>query len=76
MNTKVNNERPESSFQLSSAEFSTVPSTSRTKSPIRMNKQCNAQESTKSLQRSYIIESMDSDTRPHNCQPQSRRYIK
>ena len=27
-----------------------------------MNKQCNAQGSTKSLQRSYSIESMDSDT--------------
>ena len=27
-----------------------------------MNKQCNAQESTKPLQRSYGIESMDSDT--------------
>ena len=27
-----------------------------------MNKQCNAQGSTKSLQRSYSIEGMDSDT--------------
>ena len=27
-----------------------------------MNKQCNAQGSTKSLQRSYSVESMDSDT--------------
>ena len=38
------------------------PSTSRTKSSIRMNKQCNAQGSTKFLQRSYSIESVDSDT--------------
>ena len=64
MNTKVNNERSESVFKLPSAKFDTVPSTSRTKSPIRMNKQCNAQGLTKSLQRSYSIESMDSDT---NC---------
>ena len=29
---------------------------------MRINKQCNAQESTKSLQNSYSVESMDSDT--------------
>ena len=34
---------------------------SRTKSPIRI-KQCNAQGSTKPLQRTYITESMESDT--------------
>ena len=43
MNIKVNNERPGSSFKLPSAKFHTVPSTSRTKSSIRVNKQCNAQ---------------------------------
>ena len=35
---------------------------SRTKSPIRINKHCNAQGSTKSQRRTYSIESMDSDT--------------
>ena len=35
---------------------------SRTKSPIRIDKHCNAQGSTKPLQRTYSIESMDSDT--------------
>ena len=54
MNTKVNNEKPGSALKL--------PSTSRIKSPIRMNKQCNAQGSTKSLQRSYSIKSIDSDS--------------
>ena len=53
-NTKVNSKRPGGTFKL--------PSTSRTKSPLRMNKYFNAQGSTKSLQRSYSIESMDSDT--------------
>ena len=43
-------------------KFDAVPSVSRTKSPIRMNKQCNAQGLTKSLQRTYSIESMDSDS--------------
>ena len=50
MNTKVNKERPGSTFKMPS----------RTKSPIR-TKQCNAQGSTKPLQRTYSIE-MDSDT--------------
>ena len=49
---------------MPSDKFYTVPSTSRTKSSLRMNKQCNAQGSTKSLQRSYRIESMDSDADP------------
>ena len=31
-------------------------------SPIRINKHCNAQGSTKPLQRTYSVESMDSDT--------------
>ena len=51
INTKVNKERPGSTFKMPS----------RTKSPIRI-KQCNALESTKPLQRTYGIESMDSDT--------------
>ena len=61
-NTKVIGERPGGPFKLPPAKFNTVPSPSRTKSPMGMNKQSNAQGSTKSLQRSYSIESMDSDT--------------
>ena len=34
---------------------------SRTKSPIQINKHCNAQGSTKPLQRTYCIESMNND---------------
>ena len=52
MNTKVNNEKPGSAFKMPS----------RKKSPIRANKQSNAQGSTKPQQRTYSIESMDSDT--------------
>ena len=62
MNAIVNNERLGSAFKLPSVKFDTVPSTSRTKSLIRIDKQFNAQRSTKSLHRSYSIESMDSDT--------------
>ena len=62
MNTKVNNERPGSAFKLPSTKFHTIPLTSRVKSPIRINKQCNAHGSTKPLQRSYCTESIDSDT--------------
>ena len=51
MNTEVNKERPRSTFKMPS----------RTKSPIRI-KQCNAQGSTKLLQRTYSLESIDSDT--------------
>ena len=51
MNTIVNNEKPGSAFKMPS----------RTKSPIR-NKQRNNQGSTKPLQRTYGIQSMDSDT--------------
>ena len=61
-NTKVISERPEGTFKLPPAKFYTVPSPSRTKSPMVMNKQSNAQGSIKSLQKSYSIESMDSDT--------------
>ena len=50
MNTKVNKERPGGTFKML-----------RTKLPIRI-KQYNAQGSTKPLQRTYSIESMDSDT--------------
>ena len=51
MNTKVNKERPGSTFKMPS----------RTESPIR-TKLYNAQGSTKPLQRTYSIESMNSDT--------------
>ena len=51
MNTKVNKEKPESTFK--------IPST--TKSPIT-TEQSNSQPPTKPLQRTYSIESMDSDT--------------
>ena len=60
--TEVISERPGSTFKLPPAKFDTVPSPSRTKSPMEINKQSNAQGSTKSLQRSHSIESMDSDT--------------
>ena len=40
-NSKVNNERPGSAFKLPTTKFHTVPTKWRTKSPIRMNKQCN-----------------------------------
>ena len=62
MNMKVNNERPGSASKLPTTKFYTVPSTSKTNSLIRINKQCNAQGSTKHLQRTYRLESMDSDT--------------
>ena len=62
MNTKVNNERVGSAFKLPSAKPDRDPSTSRTKSPKRIYKQCNGQGLTKSLNRSYSIESMDSET--------------
>ena len=51
MNTKVNKERPGSTFK--------IPST--TKSPIT-TKPSNSQPPAKPLQRTYSIESMDSDT--------------
>ena len=61
-NTEVISERPGGTFKLLPAKFNTVPSPSRTKSLMGMNKQSNTQGSTKSLQRSYSIESMDNDT--------------
>ena len=51
MNTKMNNERPGSTFKMPS----------RTKSPIKI-KQYSTQGLTKPLQRTYSIESMDTDT--------------
>ena len=55
-------ERPRDTFKLPPAKFDAISSPSRTKSPMGMNKHFNAQELTKSLQRSYSIESMDSNT--------------
>ena len=59
MNTKVNKERPGSTFKIPSS----------TKSPITTNSQqptkplqSNSQQPTKPLQRTYSIESMDSDS--------------
>ena len=60
MNIKINSEKQGGSFKLPPAKFDAVPLT--TKSPMRVNKYCNAQGSTRSLQRSYTVESMDSDT--------------
>ena len=51
MNTKVNKERPGSTFKISST----------TKSPIT-TKPSNSQQPTKLLQRTYSIEGVDSDT--------------
>ena len=75
MNTKVNNERSEYAFELPLAEFDSDPLKSRTKSPMRMNKQSRPLGLTKSLQRSYSIESMDRDP-DNSCQSQCRRYNK
>ena len=61
-NTEVISERPGDTFKLPPAKFNAVPSPTRTKSPMGIDKQSNAQGSTKSLQRSYSIESMDSNT--------------
>ena len=61
-NTEMISERPGGTFKLPPAKFDPVPSQSRTKSPMGMNKQSNALRSKKSLQRSYGIESMDCTT--------------
>ena len=58
INIKVNKERPGSTFKLSSAKFDRNASTSRIKTP-RINNQCNAQGSAKSLYRSYSVQTMD-----------------
>ena len=55
-------ERPGSTFKLPPAKFDAVPSSSRAKSPMGIDKQSNAQGTSKSLQRSYSMESMDCDT--------------
>ena len=52
MNTEVISKRLGGTFKLPPAKFDAVPSPSRTKSSMGMNKQSNAQGSTKSLQRS------------------------
>ena len=62
MNTEVISERPGGTLKLPPAKFNAIPSPSRTKSPMGIDKQSNAQGSTKSLWRSYSIESMDNDT--------------
>ena len=61
MNTEVISDRPGGTFKLLPAKLDAVPSPSRTKSPMGIDKQSNARGSTESLQRSYSIESMDSD---------------
>ena len=61
-NTEVFSERPGGTFKLSPAKFDAVSSSSRAKSPIGIDKHSNAQGTSKSLQRSCSIESMDSDT--------------
>ena len=61
-NTEVFSERPGGTFKLSPAKFDAFPSSSRAKSPMGIDKQSNGQGTSKSLQRSYSIESMDSDT--------------
>ena len=62
MNSEVISERPGGTFTLPPAKFDAGPSLSRTKSPMGINKLSNAQGSTKSRQRSYSIESMDTYT--------------
>ena len=62
MNTEVISERPGGTFKLPPAKLDAVPPPSRAKSPMRIDKQSNVQGSTKLLQRSYSMESMDSDT--------------
>ena len=53
MNTEVISERPGGTFKLPPAKFDAVPSPSRAKSPMGINKQSCDQGSTKSQQRSY-----------------------
>ena len=49
MNTEVISERPGGTFKLPPAKFDAVPSPSRTKSPMGIDKQSNAQGTSKSL---------------------------
>ena len=59
--SEVISERPRGTLKLPPAKFNAVPSPSRIKSPVGIDKQSNTQRSTKSLERSYSIESMDSN---------------
>ena len=61
MNTEVISERPGNTFKLPPAKFDAVPSPSRAKSPMGIDKLSNSLGTSKSLQRSYSIESMDSN---------------
>ena len=61
-NTEVFSEKSGGTFKLTPAKFYTVPSSSRAKSPMGTDEQFNSQGASKSLQRTYSIESMDSDT--------------
>ena len=47
-NTEVISEKPGGTFKLPPAKFNAVPSLSRIKSPVGIDKQSNAQGSTKS----------------------------
>ena len=60
INTKVNNERLGSAFKLHSAKLDR--DSSKINLPERINKQCNVQGSTKSLNKSCSVESMDIGT--------------
>ena len=61
-NTEVFSERPGGTFKLPPAKFDVAPSSSRAKSPLGIDRQSKCQGTQKSLQRSYCIESMESDT--------------
>ena len=61
-NTEVFSERSGGTFKLPPAKFDTVPSSSKAKSLMGIDEQSNAQGTSKSLQRSYSIESMGSNT--------------
>ena len=54
-NTEVISERPRGTFKLPPVKFDAVPSPSRAKSPMGIDKRSNALGSSKSLQRSYSI---------------------
>ena len=61
MNTNMSSERPGSTFKLPQPNLM-LSSKHPQQSPMGMNKLCKSQGSTKFLQRSYDVESMDSDT--------------
>ena len=58
----MNNKRPGPHSICPRPNFDKNHSMSKIKSPERMNKQCQAQGSTKSLNRSYGVESVDTET--------------